>query len=112
MTVWLYTEERDPIASGPFLSIIDALKSPLWELERACVWCEAYETGRGWAYENAKWCGDHWLVTSHGIRPAEPIRPSFLIDALANGAKAAAGCGPQGRAGRASRPFLVQSQRN
>jgi hypothetical protein len=28
-----------------------------------------------------KWCGDHWLTTSQGTRPAEPERPSFLVEA-------------------------------
>lgn len=36
----------------------------------------------GWFYENVKWCGDHWLVTSRGVRPVEPVRPDYLPEAV------------------------------
>lgn len=77
MTVWLYTEMGRPDVSGPFASLGDAMDAPLWESAGVCVWIEAHLPG-GWFYENVKWCGDHWLVTSRGLRPLEPFRPHFL----------------------------------
>lgn len=84
MTLWLYTETGEPETAGPFSSFTEALDSRLWEYVGVCLWMEFYEQGEGWFYENVKWCGDHWLVTSRGLRPAEPVRPQFLDTALEN----------------------------
>lgn len=83
MIFWLYTEQADSRADGPFVDFDQALQSSLWEYDGACVWIEEFRGGAGWYYENVKWCGDHWLVTSRGIRPIAPERPSFLVEAFA-----------------------------
>ena len=77
MIAWLYTETGDPDVMGPFSKLDDAMDSPLWEFGGVCLWLEFYEQGAGWFYENVKWCGDHWLVISRGLRPVEPVRPQF-----------------------------------
>jgi hypothetical protein len=85
MIIWIYTEHADSRISGPFVNIDSALTSPLWEYEGTCVWMEEFIGVRGWYYENVKWCGDHWLVTSQGTRPIEPERPAFLTEAIGVG---------------------------
>jgi hypothetical protein len=77
---WLYIERGEPAVAGPFTSLENALDSLLWERDGVCLWIEAYVQGKGWFYENVKWCGDHWLVTSRGVRPVEPFRPIFIFD--------------------------------
>ena len=80
MIIWLYTETASPVVDGPFYAELDAMASFLWEWAGVCVWLE-YHGANGWVYENAKWCGDHWLTTSRGVRPVEPIRPALLVEA-------------------------------
>jgi hypothetical protein len=81
MTLWLYTETVAPLRDGPFYSEKDAMQSPLWEWDGVCVWLESLTRG-GWIYENVKWDGHSWVVTSSGLRPAEPFRPEFLAEAM------------------------------
>ena len=88
MTVWLYTEDESPLRDGPFDRIEDAEKSMLWEWEGVCVWIEQ-KLSRGWLYENAKCSHGEWFTTSEGLRPAEVIRPEFLIEAVPCGRTAA-----------------------
>lgn len=81
MTVWLYTEDERPMRDGPFYSLAEAEKSHLWEWEGVCAWIEEKLAG-GWLYENAKCCHGEWFTTSEGLRPAEVIRPEFLLGAV------------------------------
>jgi hypothetical protein len=82
MTLWLYIERGEPAVAGPFPSFEKAFDSLLWEHDGACLWIEFYQQGTGWFYENVKWCGDHWLVTSRGLRPVEPVRPEFILPSV------------------------------
>ena len=79
MTAFLYIERGEPAVAGPFTSLEQAFDSFLWEHAGVCLWVEFYEQGAGWFYENVKWCGDHWLVTSRGLRPVAPVRPEFIL---------------------------------
>lgn len=79
MTLYLYEEIDGGFVDGPFDAFDAVASSPRWEHAGCCLWAEAYVMGAGWFYENVKWCGDHWHVTSRGLRPAEPIRPHFLL---------------------------------
>jgi hypothetical protein len=74
----LYSERETREVDGPFMTLLDAVESALWETVGVCLWVEVYEPGLGWVYENVKWCGDHWLVTSRGCMPIPPFRPHFI----------------------------------
>lgn len=81
MIIWLYTETTSPLCDGPYFSEDDAMTSPLWEWEGACVWMEWH--GRfGWCYENVRWFGDAWVITSSAARAVPPTKPSFLLEAV------------------------------
>lgn len=80
MTLWLYTEDDTPMRDGPFSSEFDAAMSKLWEWLGVCIWIEQ-KTAQGWKYENVRWNGHAWVITSSGVRPLEPERPEFLIEA-------------------------------
>lgn len=80
MTIWLYTETETPLRAGPFASIVEAMASDLWEWWGVCCWIERKALG-GWEYENVVWNGCRWVVTSHGKRPAEPMRPEMILEA-------------------------------
>lgn len=82
MIAWLYTEDDEPLTDGPFFSLADVPNSFLWKFTGACLWIEE-QTPRGWFYENALWTDQGWLTTSRGVRPAELVRPSFLLAATA-----------------------------
>lgn len=84
MTLWLYTESGDIQKDGPFYSEDEAMTSPLWGLLNVCAWIEGrtgFGNGFGWVYENVIWDGDQWIITSSGVRPAEPVRPEYLLEA-------------------------------
>jgi hypothetical protein len=106
--LFVYLEQPDAGPHGPFFRLSDAMDCPLWEHPRSCVWMFEH-TARGWNYEHVKWCGDHWLTTSRGLRPLEPVAPESIEREVA---AFAAGCGAQRRAGRTAAPFLVHTQRN
>lgn len=40
MTLWLYTEEDDPLTDGPFFTLDEAFGSFLWEFSGVCLWME------------------------------------------------------------------------
>jgi hypothetical protein len=81
MTLWLYTEDESPMRDGPFFSEVDAAMSMLWEWLGVCVWIED-KTARGCTYENVRWDGNAWVITSSGVRPLVPERPEFLLAAV------------------------------
>lgn len=88
MTVWLYTEDDDPLRDGPFESIEDAQASTLWEWQGVCLWLEM-RVSSGWLYENAKCLYGEWFTTSEGLRPLEVVRPESLLEATHCGRDAA-----------------------
>lgn len=73
---------------GPFSSEVEAAMSTLWEWLGVCVWLED-KTAAGYRYENVKWNGEAWVVTSSGVRPLEPVRPEFLLEAMPCGKEVA-----------------------
>jgi hypothetical protein len=80
MTLYLYTETGSPMCDGPFFSEVEMAMSSLWEWLGVCVWIEE-KVADGWQYENVKWDGHSWVVTSSGVRPLAPFRPEFLLEA-------------------------------
>lgn len=82
MTIWLYTQDDCPLRDGPFFSLEQAAASALWEWLGVCLWTEELTAG-GCLYSNAIWLETGWFPTSRGYRPAEPIRPQFLIEGRA-----------------------------
>lgn len=78
MIACLYSERDAREVDGPFSSLSQAVDSVLWEAAGVCLWLEEYVHGAGWVYENVRWCGDHWLVTSRGCMPIPPFRPQAI----------------------------------